>query len=99
MAHFRTLQLKRETQFPLKATCRSSHCGAMRSEASWERWDAGSIPSSAQWVKDLALPWLWLRSQLWLNSDPWPGNSICSWAAKKENKKRAFKGYYIAFKY
>ena len=30
----------------------SSHCGATGSAASWERWDAGSIPGSAQWVKD-----------------------------------------------
>ena len=33
---------------------------------SWEHCDEGSIPSPAQWVKDLALPQLWLRSQLYL---------------------------------
>ena len=33
----------------------------------------GSIPSLAQWVKDLRLPQLQPRSQLWLRSDPWPG--------------------------
>ena len=32
--------------------------------------------------KDPALP------QLWLGSNPWPGNSVCHRAAKKERKKR-----------
>ena len=41
--------------------------------ASWDRWDLGSVPSPAQWVKDPLLPWLQLRSQLQLGSDPWPG--------------------------
>ena len=34
----------------------------------------------------LALPQLQHRSQLWLGSDPWPGNSICCGADKKEKK-------------
>ena len=55
--------------------------------ASWECWGTGSIPSLVQWVKDLALPQLWLRSQLWLGSDPWPRNSICHKVAKKRRKK------------
>ena len=54
---------------------------------SWERWDAGSIPSWAQWVKDLVLMQLQLRSQLQLGSDPWPSNSICHRAAKKKKTK------------
>ena len=33
---------------------------------------------------DLALLWLWCRSQPWLGSDPWPGNSICLGGAQKE---------------
>ena len=41
-------------------------------------------PRLAQWVKNLALPQLWLRSKLWLGSDPWPKNSICSGVAKEE---------------
>ena len=36
----------------LKGLPRSSCCGATGSVVSWERWDAGSIPGLAQWVKD-----------------------------------------------
>ena len=45
------------------------------------------IPSLTQWVKDPALPQLWLRSQLQLGSDPWPRNSICLWGGQKRKKK------------
>ena len=41
----------------------------------------------AQWVKDPVLMQLWLRSQLRLGSDPWPGNTISLGAAKKKKKK------------
>ena len=47
------------------------------SVTSWEHWDAGSIPGLAQWVKGLVQPQLQLKSQPWLGSDPWPGDSIC----------------------
>ena len=53
----------------------------------WEGQEAVPIPSRAQWFKDLALPQLWLRLQLWFRSDPWPRNFICCVVAKKENKK------------
>lgn len=49
---------------------------------SWELWDAGLIPRLAQWGKDLALPALQLRWQVWLRSDPWPSNSMCFSLAK-----------------
>ena len=34
----------------LKPSNRSSGCGAMRLAASWEYWDAGSIPGLAEWA-------------------------------------------------
>ena len=55
----------------------------MRLVASLEHWDADSIPSQAQWVKDLVLPQLRYRSQLWLGSDPLPEKSIYHRMAKK----------------
>ena len=48
----------------------------------WESWDPGLISSLAQWVKDLVLP------QLWLRSDHWPVSSKCYGAAKKKKKKK-----------
>ena len=48
-------------------------------------------PRPAQWVKDPALLQLWLTLQLWLGSDPWPGNSTCCGVAKKKKKKNSQK--------
>ena len=53
---------------------------------SWERWDSGSIPDQAQWVKDLVLRQLRQRSRLRLRSDPWLWSSICQGAAPPKKK-------------
>ena len=51
--------------------------------------DTDLILSPACWVKGPALPPPWLRLRLWLESDPWPGNSILMHeVAKKEEKKK-----------
>ena len=48
----------------------------------------GLIPGLAQWVRDLALLKLWLRSRPWLPSDPWPRSSICRRVPKMIKKKK-----------
>ena len=50
--------------------------GTMGLAASLQCQDAGLILVRHSGLKKLALPQLWCRSQLWLRSDPWPGNSI-----------------------
>ena len=50
--------------------------GTMGLAASLQCQDAGLILVRHSGLKNLALPQLWCRSQLWLRSDPWPGNSI-----------------------
>lgn len=46
----------------------------------------------AQWVRDLALVQLQLRSQPWHGFDPWTRNSMCHWVAKKGEGKKKKKG-------
>ena len=43
--------------------------------------------AAAQWVKALALPQLWYRSQLWLRFSPWPGNFHMLQVWLKKGKK------------
>ena len=50
----------------------------------------GSVASPAQFVKGSALLQLWLRSQLWLGSDPWPRSSICRGGGKKKKNRFSF---------
>ena len=76
----KSLQEKTEMKGKEKSSC----CGTVGSQ---HLGSAGTMVRShlAQWVKNVALPQLWLRSQLWFGSDPWPRNSI--WVAKKGGKK------------
>ena len=57
--------------------------------------DAGFISGLAQ-CKDLVLPQLWCRSQLWFRSDPWPWNSMCHGSAKEEKKKKSQRSSLVA---
>ena len=56
--------------------------------AQLDQWDLCSgrmqVPSLARHseLKDPALP------QLWLGSDPWPGNSICQGDGQKRGEKK-----------
>ena len=38
----------------------------------------------AQWIKDPALPLLYLLLLQWLRLDPWPGNSECGGCGQKK---------------
>lgn len=70
---------------------RRSHYGTTGSEASWECWDTGLLTGPAQQVNDPVLPKLWLRTQLRLRYDPWPGNFMCLRVAKKGKKRKEIK--------
>ena len=69
----------------------------------WGRKEHVGVPDMAHWdlgrlggaktqvqslVKDRALLQLQLRLQMPLGSDPWPRNSICHRATKKEKRKK-----------
>lgn len=62
---------------------KGSCCSVIGSATSLECQDMGLILSRAQWV--LVLP------QLWLGSDPCPGNPMCCKVAKNEKKKTQIK--------
>ena len=51
----------------------------------------------AQWVKDLALSLLWLRSLLWHRLDPWPREFPHAVGAVKKKKERERKFFPFPF--
>ena len=87
-AYSNTTYKNRQTRNNLnvqKQVMRCSCCGATGSVASWEPWDAGSIPGQAQQVKDLALLQLQLRSGLISGQGP----PHVTGQPKKKKKKNA----------
>lgn len=66
--NFHTPQVQLKQKIFNQKKKRNFHCGATGSAVSLEHWNAGSIPSLAQCVKDLALSELLCRLQLWLGS-------------------------------
>ena len=70
----------------LKIIAGSSHCGSMGSAASSECWDPVSFLGTAQWVKNLAVPQLWLRPQLWLGHGL--GTPYAAGLSKRKKRKK-----------
>ena len=64
---------------------KSSHCGSVVTNPTSIHEDEGSIPSLAQWVKDLALPQAVVQVRNY-SSDS--GTSICLRCGPKKTKKK-----------
>ena len=85
-ALFTIAKIWKQPKCPSADELRSSHCDAMGLVVSLEHWATGSIPSPTQWAKDLMLPQLQCRSQLWLRSIP--GLELCMlWGSQKRKTK------------
>ena len=75
----------------LKQTYRSSHHGAAEINLYRNHEVVGSIPRLAQWVKDLALLWLWCRPAAVapIRSLGWePPYATCAALRSKRKKKK-----------
>ena len=76
---------------------RHSHCGAAETNPKTNsiHEDVGLIPSLAQWVRGLALLWLWCRQ---LSSSPSSGNlhMLLVQPLKKKKKKMKKNFFYLS---
>ena len=66
---------------------RSSHCGSVVTNPTSIHEDSGSIPGLAQWVKDLALMWLWCRPVTPIRPLAWEPPRAAGVALNKQTKR------------
>ena len=63
----------------------------------WRLWSTGTQVESLAQYSGLRIRCCLSRWQMWLRSDPWPGNSMCRGAAKKEKKKSSTCSRFLNF--